>query len=141
MLVSITDEQCLRFRHKSKAFYTTALKLEVMKTAVVPTAHCGTAPTILAISLYVLPCYQLRPVPHGSARRAVSNKSTTASVEEHKSSNKSGIIAYSPGIINSDDYRTGQSVAPSTLASVESLLESAYEMKVGYRLTTSNNYC
>ena len=54
MLTSITDEQCLRFRHTSKAFYTTALKLEVMKTAVVPTAHCRTAPTILVISLYVL---------------------------------------------------------------------------------------
>ena len=44
-LTIITDEQCLRFRHKSKAFHTTALKLEVMKTAVVPTAHCRTAPT------------------------------------------------------------------------------------------------
>ena len=51
MLTSITDEQCLRFRHTSKAFYTTALKLEVMKTAVVPTAHFGTAPTSLVTSI------------------------------------------------------------------------------------------
>ena len=49
MLANVTDEQCLRFRHKSKAFYTTALKLEVMKTAVVPTAHCWTAPAMLVI--------------------------------------------------------------------------------------------
>ena len=37
MLANVTDEQCLCFRHSSKAFSIAAFKLEAMKTAVVPT--------------------------------------------------------------------------------------------------------
>ena len=44
MLASITDEQCLRFRHTSKAYFAMAFKLEAIQPAVVTTAHCGTAP-------------------------------------------------------------------------------------------------
>ena len=37
MLASFSDEQCLRYRHYSKAFSTAASNLEAMKTAVAPT--------------------------------------------------------------------------------------------------------
>ena len=37
LLANITDEQCLCYRHYSKAFSTVAFNLEVMKTAVAST--------------------------------------------------------------------------------------------------------
>ena len=37
MLANFSDEQCLRYRHYSEAFYTAASNLEAMKTAVVST--------------------------------------------------------------------------------------------------------
>lgn len=77
-----------------------------------PAAHALARAAALTGDTAAPGCYQFRPVPHGSARRAVSNKYITASVEEKKSSNKSSTIVYSPGTINSDDDRTGQPVAP-----------------------------